>query len=48
MFQPAPENISRLSKEFASRLLMGGVVSLITSNWQGRNNVMPLAWHMAV
>ena len=48
MFQPAPENISRLSKEFASRLLMGGVVTLITSNWQGRNNVMPLAWHMPV
>ena len=48
MYQPAPENINRLSKEFAARLLMGGVVTLVTSNWQGRNNVMPLAWHMPV
>jgi len=32
----------------ASRLLMGGPVTLVTTSWRGQTNVMPLAWHMPV
>ena len=32
----------------ASRLLMGGPVTLVTTIWRGRTNAMPLAWQMPV
>lgn len=48
LLQPAPESIERLELSAASRVLMGGPVTLVTSSWRGQTNVMPLAWHMPV
>lgn len=45
-FREPPEGIERRPIEFASRLLMGGPVTLVTSAFRGEHNVMPLAWHM--
>lgn len=44
-FREPPEGIERRPPTFASRLLMGGPVTLVTSAFRGEHNVMPLAWH---
>ena len=44
-FRIPPEGIERRPPTYASRLLMGGPVTLVTSAFRGAQNVMPLAWH---
>ena len=45
LFREPPENIERRPVTFASRVLMGGPVVLVTTAYRGARNVMPLAWH---
>lgn len=45
LFREPPEGVERRPVAYASRVLMGGPVVLVTAAWRGRQNVMPLAWH---
>lgn len=45
LFRLPPEGVERRPVTFASRVLMGGPVALVTSAYRGESNVMPLAWH---
>jgi len=42
----APEHTVECPTQDAARLLLGGPVTLVTSTYRGRPNVMPLSWHM--
>ncbi len=44
LFREPPEGIERRPVTHASRLLMGGPITLVTSSYRGQHNVMPLAW----
>lgn len=44
-FRLPPDGVERVPPAFASRLLMGGPVTLVTTTYRGKSNVMPLAWH---
>ena len=44
LFPEPPEGIERRPVTFASRLLMGGPVTLVTTSFRGVHNVLPLAW----
>ncbi|MPZ98725.1 MAG: hypothetical protein GEU80_05175 [Dehalococcoidia bacterium] len=46
LLRPAPEGIERRPVTMASRVLMGGPVTLVTASWRGKHNVMPLGWYM--
>ncbi len=45
LFRLPPEGVERRPVTYASRVLMGGPVVLVTSSYRGKHNVMPLAWH---
>ncbi len=45
LFPEPPEGIERRPVTFASRLLMGGPVTLVTTSFRGVHNVLPLAWY---
>ncbi|MSP22320.1 MAG: hypothetical protein EXR66_04790 [Dehalococcoidia bacterium] len=45
IFNAPPEGIERRPVTYASRVLMGGPVVLVTTAFRGQQNVMPLAWH---
>jgi flavin reductase (DIM6/NTAB) family NADH-FMN oxidoreductase RutF len=45
LFRAPPEGIERRPVTFASRVLMGGPVVLVTTAYRGASNIMPLAWH---
>lgn len=45
LFRLPPEGVERVPVTYASRVLMGGPVVLVTSTYRGQSNVMPLAWH---
>lgn len=40
-----PPQAEQRPPAFASRILLGGPVVLVTTTWRGKQNVMPLAWH---
>jgi flavin reductase (DIM6/NTAB) family NADH-FMN oxidoreductase RutF len=42
----APPHVQRRPPSAAARLLLGGPIALLTTHDRGRDNVMPLAWHM--
>ena len=44
LFLEPPEGVERRPVTYASRLLMGGPVTLVTSSFRGKHNVLPLAW----
>jgi flavin reductase (DIM6/NTAB) family NADH-FMN oxidoreductase RutF len=45
LFREPPEGVERRPVTYASRVLMGGPVVLVTTSYRGQHNVMPLAWH---
>ncbi len=45
VFRLPPEGVERRPVTYASRVLMGGPVVLVTTAYRGKSNVMPLAWH---
>lgn len=48
MRDPAPAHLQRRPVTATARLLLGGPVALLTAHDRGRDNVMPVAWHMPV
>ncbi|MSQ36673.1 MAG: flavin reductase family protein [Dehalococcoidia bacterium] len=48
MLDLAPAHLQRRPVTAAARLLLGGPVALLTTHDRGRDNVMPLAWHMPI